>query len=84
MNMRNKYIRFSSQEELNKAEELANKEGCFVVSGKKHTFEYIKNYYEEYFEDDNRLNSEYVLDCFYNTITKKKEYQYSCMRIVKG
>lgn len=86
--MENKYnikcIKFSSQEELDKAEELANKEGYFVVSGKKTNFEYIKNYYEEYFEDDNKLNSEYVLDCFYNTINKKKEYQYSCMRIVKG
>ena len=43
--MNSKYIRFSSQEELDKAEELANKEGYFVVSGKKTNFEYIKNYY---------------------------------------
>ena len=78
MIMENKYnikcIKFSNQEELDKAEELANKEGYFVAMGRKLSFEYLKEYYESCGSES---PIEYILYCFYDNTDNSKQYCYT-------
>ena len=73
--MNDKYYQFRNEKEMEIIINNVEKQGYHIVGDKKATFKEVKENFKR--------NKIYLVNCFYNTITKNLEYQFTTSQILK-
>lgn len=73
--MNDKYYQFRNEKEMEIIINNVEKQGYQVVGDKKATFKRIKEGYKR--------NKIYIVNCFYNSINNKLEYQFTTSQILE-